>query len=190
MTSKNEDIKEIYRDMNDPNEIVKHLFHALKDEQRQVQPRIPEHVFVNLFLPFFAGLDTADPRVSLGTWVNYIGGYTLEAVVVDNKGEELFTVPAMATARTLNPMSHEAGRKLYHTINLAAMRKNTQAVKSDQLLKGIKDRFDFVSEEQDQIRQENQERWIGIYKRYGLWEKDSGETQEQQKDEGFDIFEF
>ena len=187
----------IYRNMNDPNKLTEGLFFALRKEVEEIKPRIPEHVFVNVFLPFFAKLPSADPRVNLGTWVNYLSRFVdqkahlAEVIIVDENGTELYTVPPVASARLMNPTDKEGGSRLYHMIQLAARRKDINPAKADQVLQEVVNYFDFKSPFMSEIAKQYEERWIKIFQRYSILPENLNTLiQNKPTDDGNDIFEF
>lgn len=71
---------------------------------------IAEDIFVNVFLPFFAGEENIY-KVGLGNWVTVAtnggslpGGQFREVDVIDDKGKVLFTVPPIYDRNALNPV--------------------------------------------------------------------------------------
>lgn len=65
---------------------------------------IPEHVFIQYFLPYFKNPDAAENRdsVILNKWVEMAGGPYNEVSIIGNQGEVLFDVPAIYNKDTVN----------------------------------------------------------------------------------------
>lgn len=163
------------------------LTELIKSEMQAVRPKVPEHVFVNLFLPFFANLPNKNPKVNLGVWTAYIKHPNMEVDVVDDNDNALFSVPPIMSPKLLNPMSHEAGRSLQHSLYLAAIRQDRDPKKAQEVFDGILKRFDFVAGDRDEKLEAYRKRWVAIFERYGITNatesNEPGETTPAQEDE-------
>lgn len=78
---------------------------ALNASEPNELANLQEHIFVNVFLPLFAGDDPLPYKVSLDTWVNYAGSPFKQVNVINQKNEILFTVPALFNRDSVKPMN-------------------------------------------------------------------------------------
>ena len=69
---------------------------------------LEERIFVEVFLPLFAGDVKLPYPVSLTTWTNYAGSPYRAVNVIDLSGKVLFTVPALYDRTAINPVSDAA----------------------------------------------------------------------------------
>ncbi len=71
--------------------------------------RMPERVFVDVYLPFFAGDNPLPYDVGLNHWINLAGGPYKAVHVVDNSNVVLFTVPSVLNRDSVAPVVRRNG---------------------------------------------------------------------------------
>lgn len=98
-------------------EVVKDLGNLAREPKAEVDSvTVPERIFVNLYIPFFAGIpeqyhvmkfpDDSALNKTRGTryqdWVNVTGGSAVPVNVIDENQQVLFTVPPLITLEARN----------------------------------------------------------------------------------------
>lgn len=76
---------------------------------------LPEQVFQQFFLPFFAGeLDNANlkGRDVITDWISIAGTPMSEVDIVDDNGQTIFAVPAIFDSNIIDHVNHKAGNSL------------------------------------------------------------------------------
>ena len=67
-------------------------------------PNLQERIFVNVFLPFFAGDENLMYPADLNMWRNVAGSPYHAVNVIDPNGQVLFTVPPIFDRKSVNPV--------------------------------------------------------------------------------------
>jgi hypothetical protein len=68
-------------------------------------PQLQERIFVNVFLPFFAGDESLIYPADLNLWLNVTGSpYRSVNIIDDSTGQILFTVPPVFDRASINPV--------------------------------------------------------------------------------------
>lgn len=73
--------------------------------------RMPEAMFVNVFLPMFMGDDVQHRLASPGAWASYAGNVYREVIVFGANNEELFRVPPLVAPAPINVRSNSDQRR-------------------------------------------------------------------------------
>lgn len=109
-----------------------------KDEKNEPIAVLQEDVFVNVFLPFFAGEENIY-NVGLGNWETVASngipgarGLYREVIIVDAEGKELFRVPPIYDRSALKPI------KISDTVALQSLFENSQLLAMIKPKLGIK----------------------------------------------------
>jgi hypothetical protein len=84
----------------DSNIVTKRLIQIAEEDIK----RLPERVFVGVFLPVFAGDEQLHYNVNMETWLNYAGSPYKSVHVVDRNDNILFTVPPLLNREAVNPV--------------------------------------------------------------------------------------
>lgn len=87
------------------------FYQELVVKPAQEVAKLPENVFVNVFLPYFRG----DKKFSehpnlLGNWYAIAGSIGSEVAIIDGKGQELYRVPPYVNTRGIDP-THNSKRQ-------------------------------------------------------------------------------
>lgn len=144
-------------------------FEALVAEPARRKTRLPEHVFVSTFLPYFCGeLDIKkDPNILIN-WIAIAGAPTKEVVIVTDGDEELFHVPPMSDTSTIDVTALMAGGDNFKDIMSHFMLYQQQLpIKGEQYLSRV------MPAQMERLRTEstqftaNEQRWKEIFVRYG-----------------------
>lgn len=73
--------------------------------------KLPESIFVNVFLPYFRGdEDFKENPTLLGNWYAIAGSHVSEVLIVDAEGKALYKVPPYINNRAIDP-THNQERK-------------------------------------------------------------------------------
>jgi hypothetical protein len=150
---------------------------------------IAEDMFVSVFLPFFLNAPDVDKRITMQTWYGIAGGAFNEVNVLDRAGKVIFAVPPVMSNRLVAPISREGGQALSSLLKHAARRDQLiPGTGSSLLTEGLK-RFDFISDQADDVHREYRDRWDAIIARYASSKNAGGHTIITE-DNGLDLFEF
>lgn len=140
-------------------------FNALAGPSSVKRATVPEHFFVNLFLPLFAGVEELKYKVNFGMWVNVAGGYRNPVDVVDERNNVLYTVPALLNENVVDLEKRKGP-------SVSQMMATMEQLSRLHPAQGIKYLFNTIAEKEiavldsDKIAA-NYLAWDEIFKRYG-----------------------
>jgi hypothetical protein len=145
------------------------IFNNLVVKGQEERARVPESIFKESFLPFFAGQQSLQNAGNvIGTWIGIVGAPMAEAVVIDGAGNELFTVPPVLDSsaiditrkqlRSFSEVSEMSELKESHIKNQGVRYFLEQTGEMERTL--IKPNSETISN--------NARRWQEIYARYGV----------------------
>lgn len=154
-------------------------FAALDAESRVTMPEV---IFVDVFLPFFAGDENPKYKdVSLVTWLNAISRPQMddlpvnakpvnklfqEVDVTDNAGRVLFTVPAGLDADGITPTTQTEGLPgMTHLVKTYKLYLNNSQAQADNYLNAELSRRPLIHQVPENVAK-NLTVWNGIFKRY------------------------
>jgi hypothetical protein len=89
-------------------EQIKNIHDSLTSISAQDITSLPEPVFVNSFLPFFAG-QTVTSDINVSTWVGIAGNPYRSVNIVGANGEVLYTIPPLFDREALDPNKRQIG---------------------------------------------------------------------------------
>lgn len=144
-------------------------FTTLKEMERENIFRMPEPVFVMIFLPLFAGEEVKDKSITLERWCALVGngGYS-EVIIHDEKDreKELFRVPPVKNQDFLRLAAAQEGRTFSQIMNMrqryAEVHPNQGQAYFDQEV----NKKDMFGLDPEKLRKEA-EQWNMIFTRYG-----------------------
>jgi hypothetical protein len=85
-------------------EVIEMTHSSLADIAAEDIPTIQERIFVQVFLPIFAGDEVNQYKAKIYPhWINVAGNPYRPVNVVDTQGKVLFTVPALLDRRAISP---------------------------------------------------------------------------------------
>ena len=129
-------------------------------------PTIPENVFAEAFLPFFAGDHERKHDVNLGHWHGIAGKSPFNAVdVIGKDGVVLFTVPPIADRDVINSTS-EGEVSLKHVILSFQQYNNVMPSQGKLYLENQMARRDLIKRASPRMLRQLRA-WDSIYRRYG-----------------------
>jgi hypothetical protein len=122
------------------SEEISQISSAISSLDREDVRTMPERVFVNIWLPFFADEKPLRPelKVDFTHWVNFVGSPYKSVQVVDADGKELFLVPPLFDRSLINPTGRQGNGSIMDVVaqmkNLALLHPNQGAVFFDKEL--------------------------------------------------------
>lgn len=135
-----------------------------------VRATFPEALFVEHFLPLFAGEVQPTIHVNYTTWVDKVAGGTMMPVdIVDEKGVVLFTVPAMFSDSVLE-QTKPGAQAMTHIERQYSRLKEFDAAGSQRYLSKMLSGM-HIKEKPTQEVYDNMRVWNDIFKRYGREDK-------------------
>ena len=170
-----------------------------EDENSEPLARLPEDVFVNVFLPFFAGEENIY-KVGLGNWetiasngINGARGLYREVIIVDSNNEEIFRVPPIYDRTALKPI------KISDTIALQSLFEKSQLLSMIKPSLGVKNNSNIFNALLSRMRVsetnsiEYLKRWNAIFLKYNragfLEDKNNLEDQLSESDNNASSYE-
>lgn len=143
---------------------------AVIEAKRDVN-RIPESLFVEWYLPYFAGqLETdIENERALASWMQVAKNQFGEVIVFDDRtNEDLFRVPAMASTRVFNPVGSNNVRALADIITLASQKTHISPAQGQEYLQNsLLKKFDSMLDKKH-IHSEQEAVWRSIFQRYNV----------------------
>lgn len=131
--------------------------------------KLPEHLFVNTFLPFFSGeLSLNEKPDLLLTWYSIAGSQFNEVDIINPKGEIIFTVPAIADRTIINPLKTTNSNVTLSDIVALSKQYETSLpiVAENKLVQNLLAKEKELREKSTDYNN-NEIRWINILSRYG-----------------------
>lgn len=141
------------------------IHHQLVENQDDVFNRLPEHVFVNYFLPFFIGHKTDKENPNwLMEWISIAGSPAASIVIFDPKTKEkLFTVPPVLNT---NEVLSRSNLRFAEIVSSAQQHgTNIPIIGARFLFEALKER---TQEILSSLSDPNLQAWINIFQRYNL----------------------
>lgn len=160
-------------------------------EKNKQNNQLPQELFVNIFLPYFAGKVKDDVHLNLTTkWVAVAGSTMNPVDVIDNDGNKLFTVPPLMSSDFLREQDNLRGKSFNDIFNNAqnqAARLPTLGGRIIAAEGSAKINSMGVAPENSQVEQ-----WNAIFDRYGIDhpKTESGKPINTQKSNGSDELDF
>lgn len=131
--------------------------------------KLPEYLFVSNFLPYFCGerLMSANPNV-FPMWVSIAGSATSEVDILNDRGETIFSVPALVDLSTIDPVRKPGDASALGQIaGMAKMHANqTPTAGTNYMNAKLAEKFNKIVTRSETFTT-NQERWNAIFARYG-----------------------
>ncbi|MGI9212589.1 MAG: hypothetical protein ACR2HF_08960 [Methylococcaceae bacterium] len=105
------------------------VFNALCVENDPVLGRIPERIFRDYFLPYFAGERSMEDTNIVAQWISVAGTPSAEVRVIDDvTQEELYRVPPIMSTQFLDVQTRPNGQSMKEVLEQAALyRRNIPA---------------------------------------------------------------
>jgi hypothetical protein len=128
---------------------------------------IPEHIFVEYFLPFFAGVYKLESKPSIITeWISIAGTPMAQVAVIDHNRKVLFTVPPLFNTGVINSGVSDSNKSYKDSFVLAEMHNaNIPNSGLNILVDALNDKFDTLIKPDTAISKFDQQ-WKDIFARY------------------------
>ena len=110
---------------------IDQIFDSMKIIESE-KSRLPEHIFVSYFLPFFIGQRQVDEKNNYpAQWISIAGSPTSEVDVIDSSGTVLYTVPAFFNTKKNNPVGERGNLNFNALISAAELLKSRSPIESN-----------------------------------------------------------
>lgn len=163
---------------------IDEITEAIKEDN----PKIPEPVFRELFLPAFANPDK-DTKIEkdnfLSHWIGLVGGPTTEVDLVNMKGDVILTVPPIFDSSVLNESTTTAARIKSVFLNLAEDTFQQRALHEFQENSTKELNALLKSDREVQVN-----RWAKVFEHYGLIKEGSVNKPQSNNNNAIDDFDF
>lgn len=140
---------------------------VITQSKQEIKGRLPEAIFVDYFLPFFASdkpLPNNDTYIT--NWLKVAGSEYLEVDILDNGGKVLFTVPAMASTNVFNPYRAEGAMSFSDIVAMAKQFEVQSPVASENYIdSALTDKFKQMYQKKH-LLSDKETVWLGIFARY------------------------
>lgn len=183
--SKGKDIyKEMLQTIMDESKMVgDKVYTELVEKAHEINTRLPEEIFVRNFLPYFAGKVQSDQSQQiLASWISIAGTPMAEVTIVDNSNTPLYNVPGVFDTSFLAVKS-SADKNNFAAItdHMRLLENHIPTTARNFGIKALNEKFEEIVQTPVTV-QENEQRWMNIFKRYNLGveqEKEKQDTQQQ-----------
>lgn len=130
--------------------------------------KLPEDIFVKVFLPFFSGEETLDSNPDiLVRWISIAGNPSKEVQIVDNNSDVIFIVPALMDTSCIDFKNNGKGQALANILANYELHKGQLPVIGQNYLNGtIDNRLKTLIKNSESLST-NEKRWNDIFIRYG-----------------------
>ncbi len=160
-------------ELSNLNKVNEDIFRQLV-EQTEVR-KLPEHLFVRNFLPFFLGEKNPNENPDFYSyWIGITGSPSAELDVIDKSGNILFRVPGLIYSGIINPSrATNNSIKYSDVVMMAKLYGNiTPTAGKNALDKGLSEKYRELQSRSPTF-QTNVNRWVEIFRRYGKVEQQS-----------------
>lgn len=146
---------------------IKGIFDSLNAIAEQEVTTIPEALFVNTYLPFFAGQSVAD-EINLSTWAGIAGNPFKSVNIADNNGVILYKIPPLFDRTALDPTKITKGASpIQHVMQTYEQLLNIHPVRAQNYLETELNKRNLSILVPKSVLN-NLEIWNNIFKRYNL----------------------
>ena len=142
------------------------IYKSIVTDAKADLPKLPEQIFVDYFLPFFAGqIEPADHVVN---WISVAGSPSQEVMVINNLGVEMFVVPGLLNTRHIQRLRPEGSLPFMSIIAMSnALNTKSPAQAHNLFIQSMLERYRQVHNSNYQPT-EDELRWIEIFTRYSV----------------------
>ena len=161
----------------------KDIYSLMNTYNKESVNKLPEHVFVDFFLPYFSGkLNLKDSEEPITKWIGIAGSPTKEVDIIDNNtGEILFRVPSLINTTKLNVTKND--RRIASSEILAmSARKADSGIPGNvesYLMSVYPLKIQQIIKEND-VDKDDLDKWKYIFNRYGIEIQDDREETKQE----------
>lgn len=143
--------------------------------------KLPENLFVENFLPYFCGeLDIAANDEVIPYWYAIAGSPNKEVSIIDERGQSLYQVPALADTSIIDPTKEQGRVNFGEIVSLAKLYTNQSPVAGENYInKKLAEKF-YKLTAKSKVFSDNEKRWVEIFKRYGKIKAEELKTEEDK----------
>lgn len=155
----------------------------------QPKGKLPENIFQQYFLPFFAGEKpiTSENKI-MENWISVAGTPMAEVDIIDNAGKVLFSVPSLFDTKIIDTVIKDRKTSLTDIYaNTDARTARIPAEGATYLARALDDKAGTIASG-SKIDDINNQRWNEIFQRYG--KKIPGDKSTEVKQPNEDDFEY
>lgn len=131
--------------------------------------RLPEHVFVSFFLPFFSG-ELEHPalvgRNPLTDWISIAGTPMAEVDITDVSNNTVFTIPSLFDTNIIDIINRKPGNALSDLYSQYDMRSNVPSAANNYLANALYNKSMDITQNVNSLLS-SKNRWEAILVRYG-----------------------
>jgi len=155
--------------MRDSENALNVIFPALVEKANEVCSKLPEHIFVQYFLPYFAGqIDLSSRPGLMAEWISVAGSPMAEVAIIDNNWNVLYYVPGVFDTSFIDIRSRENVMSFKNITDQAAMMSSNLPVLGDRFLtNSLGQKFNNMVDTMTSTDY-NRQRWMSIFSRYGI----------------------
>lgn len=142
-------------------------FDALVVKPNREINKLPESIFIQVFLPFFCGEKLiTDEKDILVKWVSIAGAPTKEVQIIDDNGNDLFIVPPLMDSTIIDIKNEGQGQPFLSIISNYELHKNQLPVVGENYLKNSIDERMKTLTKDSTAHELNEKQWNNIFIRY------------------------
>jgi hypothetical protein len=131
--------------------------------------RLPEDIFVGVFLPYFSGQKPIAPNVNVfADWISIAGSPMNEVDIIDQAQRTLFTVPALFDTNIFQIATRNPGNSFTDIMNEYGLRNDSLPVAANRFLHTSLDRKAEEIKQNSPEHLNSMQRWNLIFQRYGI----------------------
>ena len=129
---------------------------------------LPEEVFVDVFLPFFAGEEKVDSQNNtVAKWISVAGTPMAEVTIIDNNGDTLFSVPSIFDTSVIDVVKKDIRLGLKEIVaNKEIHSRNIPAAGEKYIVNALDQKANAILRP-SLVVEKNAARWNEILTRYG-----------------------
>lgn len=155
--------------MRDSENALNVIFPALVEKANEVSSKLPENIFVQYFLPYFAGqIDLSNRPGLMAEWISIAGSPMAEVAIIDNNWNILYYVPGVFDTSFIDIRSRENVMSFKNITDQAALMSSNLPVLGDRFLtNSLGQKFNNMVDSMTSTDY-NRQRWMSIFNRYGI----------------------
>lgn len=138
--------------------------------------KLPESVFVQLFLPYFSGTPFPDNRNVIAEWIGIAGTPMSEVDIINDQGAVLYSVPSLFNTDMLQVANKKAGLAIGDIVDNYKLRDQHVRGSGERYLShAIEEKLHTMLPEQPN-KNPFTARWADIHQRYGIQTNEAAST--------------
>ncbi len=131
--------------------------------------RLPEDIFVGVFLPYFSGQKAITPDVNIfADWISIAGSPMNEVDILNQAQQVVFSVPALFDTNIFQIATRSPGNSFTDIMNEYGLRNDSVPVAANRFLHNNLDRKVEEIKQNSPQQLDSMQRWNLIFQRYGI----------------------